>query len=142
MVIGKFLANLYFSCGVPLENLHLIGHSLGAHVAGSAGREFLQLTQEKLHRITALDAANPLFEEPLPLFESVTKNDAMIVDAIHTDIALFGYRKPFGTVDFYPNGGFSQPGCLTDFFSIATISFQGFLRNSKYSASQQDLTKK
>ncbi|CAG7832777.1 unnamed protein product, partial [Allacma fusca] len=33
-------------------------------------------------------------------------------DAIHTHAWALGMKKPVGHVDFYPNGGFSQPGCF------------------------------
>lgn len=37
--------------------------------------------------------------------------DAEFVDVIHTCAGRAGYMKPLGHVDFYPNGGSSQPGC-------------------------------
>lgn len=88
-----------------LSNLHLIGHSLGSHVAGFAGKEIQILTEgKKFGRITALDPAGPFFEmaEEKP-WARLAKTDAEVVDVLHTDIFGFGYRKPLGTVDFYAN---------------------------------------
>ena len=42
---------------VPLDNIHLMGHSLGSHIAGSAGRRFQFKTGELLSRITGFDPA-------------------------------------------------------------------------------------
>jgi hypothetical protein len=39
------------------EDIHLVGHSLGAHVSGKAGRYFKQSTGTQLKRITGLDPA-------------------------------------------------------------------------------------
>lgn len=35
------------------------GHSLGAHIAGSAGRNLNAMTSQLIPRITGLDPANP-----------------------------------------------------------------------------------
>lgn len=42
---------------ISVEKIHLIGHSLGAHICGAAGREFEFLTGMLLPRITGLDPA-------------------------------------------------------------------------------------
>ncbi|KAL1423430.1 hypothetical protein MTO96_021111 [Rhipicephalus appendiculatus] len=96
------------------EDVHVIGHSLGGQVSGFIGRHFLNQTGVLLGRITALDAAAPLFEDT-DVF--LSRRDAQFVDAIHTSAGgkvikgEFGILKPFGHVDFYPNGGQKQPGC-------------------------------
>ncbi|KAF2886353.1 hypothetical protein ILUMI_19820, partial [Ignelater luminosus] len=112
-LVGNLIVNLYINYGVPLANFHIIGHSLGAHVSGYAGKHVNQLIRQKIPRITALDAAGPFFEIP-PIFnlEGLRKDDADLLDAIHTDGGIFGYRSPLGTVDFFPNGGVAvQPSC-------------------------------
>lgn len=87
--------------------IHIIGHSLGAHVAGFAGKFH---TKARYQRITGLDPAGPLFENENDIAR-LSKTDADIVDVIHTDVDGFGYLKPLGHLDFYPNGGEDQPGC-------------------------------
>lgn len=63
-----------------------------------------------------MDPAAPFFQG---IETHLTKEDAEFVDVIHTSvgqsISLFrgrvGYKLPLGHVDFYPNGGGTQPGC-------------------------------
>ncbi|XP_017080128.1 vitellogenin-1 [Drosophila eugracilis] len=97
----------------PLRNIHLIGHSLGAHIMGTAGRTFKKLTGKLIPRITGLDPAKPCFrrENILP---GLSQGDAKLVDIIHTNIGILAKRGPLGDVDFYPGGAHPiQPGCLT-----------------------------
>ncbi|XP_072140117.1 pancreatic lipase-related protein 2-like isoform X1 [Dermacentor andersoni] len=94
-------------------SVHIIGFSLGAHVAGFCGRHFLMHTGKRIGRITALDPAGPLFEGTNV---SVSRGDAEFVDVIHTNMGLldklkFGLAASVGDVDFFPNGGSLQPGC-------------------------------
>lgn len=94
-----------------MENVHVIGHSLGSHVAGFAGKRVKEMLGRKIERITGLDPAGPLFE-PLPISNRLNSGDAQMVDIIHTDGGVFGFFKPIGTVDFFANGGVPfQPGC-------------------------------
>ncbi|KAJ2949528.1 hypothetical protein O0L34_g15449 [Tuta absoluta] len=109
--LGKFLKFLHKVTGAPYENMHLIGFSLGSHLVGNAGRE----TGGRVGRITALDPAGPLWNTNS---KRINPDDAQYVEGIHTDggytIGGLGIGKPIGDADFFPNGGVSQPGCLTN----------------------------
>lgn len=61
------------------EDVHIIGHSLGAHTAGYAGERI-----EGLGRITGLDPAEPYFQG-MPGKVRLDTTDAKLVDVIHTD---------------------------------------------------------
>uniref|UniRef100_A0A1Q3FQH7 Putative hepatic triacylglycerol lipase n=2 Tax=Culex tarsalis TaxID=7177 RepID=A0A1Q3FQH7_CULTA len=97
---------------VSVDKIHLIGHSLGAHIVGAAGRHFQTLTEQSIPRITGLDPANPCFNEGEAL-SGIYRGDADFVDIIHSNSMVLGKRDPVGDVDFYPNGVVSvQPGCM------------------------------
>lgn len=114
-IIGKFIFNFQSVGNIDLNNIHLIGHSLGAHMAGLVGQYIQRRTSgQKLYRITGLDAAGPGFLG-FPKDTRLDASDALFVDAVHTNGAQFGYPINYGSVDFYPNCGLIQPGCLTNF---------------------------
>ncbi|XP_063361542.1 uncharacterized protein LOC134650516 [Cydia amplana] len=113
-LVGKQLAMLLqgFAKHIDLrfEDVHLIGFSLGAHVAGFAGSELRNIS-----RITGLDPAGPLFEFQDPRAR-LDRGDAAFVDVIHSNgetliLGGLGAAQPLGHVDFYPNGGRVQHGC-------------------------------
>jgi len=82
------------------KNFHLIGHSLGAHVAGYAGERIHKLGQITgvlisnviyTHQdltcafcIVGLDPAGPAFHH-MPTFVRLDRSDAEFVDVYHTD---------------------------------------------------------
>ncbi|XP_050564214.1 lipase member I isoform X2 [Cygnus atratus] len=98
--------------GASLDSMHMIGVSLGAHIAGFVGHKY----DGKLGRITGLDPAGPSFTREPPEGR-LDRTDAKFVDVIHTDSDVLGFKKPLGTIDFYPNGGMDQPGCPQTVFS-------------------------
>ncbi|XP_070287912.1 pancreatic lipase-related protein 2-like [Myotis yumanensis] len=110
--IAFLIEELSTKMGYSLENVHLIGHSLGAHAAGEAGRRL----GGSVGRITGLDPAEPGFQG-MPKEVRLDPSDAMFVDVIHTDTSPivpnlgFGMSQKVGHLDFYPNGGKQMPGC-------------------------------
>lgn len=127
--IARLITLLQQAHGVTAESFHIFGHSLGSHVAGYAGQKL-----RSLGRITGLDPAEPFFEGMSPLVR-LDPSDAVFVDAIHTDgkrfavpfpLVGYGMIEPVGHIDFYPNGGVTQPGCekVIRNFSLKNGAFQ------------------
>ncbi|XP_031628396.1 hepatic triacylglycerol lipase-like [Contarinia nasturtii] len=113
--IGKVISESleYLVRTYPVQKIHLIGHSLGAHIAGSAGRNFYYKTGKLIPRITALDAANPCFNSGENL-TGIQRGDAEFVVAIHSNNGGLGKKDPYGDADFYPNGVQPlPPGCYS-----------------------------
>ncbi|KAM3965566.1 pancreatic lipase-related protein 2-like [Aphomia sociella] len=106
--LGQFVRFLSSVTGVSYDSIHLVGFSLGAHLVGNAGREL----EGRVARVTGLDPAGPLWNYNS---NRINVNDAVYVEGIHTDGGLtgLGIGSEIGNVDFFPNGGNSQPGCLT-----------------------------
>lgn len=114
--LGSIIAKLHTNYKADLSKIQITGHSLGAQVTGAAGRAVQNLTNSKIARITGLDPARPLFEDiDLTGNGKLTKDDAELVVILHTDGGSYGYLRPAGHIDFFPNGGVSsQPGCLSE----------------------------
>ncbi|XP_001949067.2 pancreatic lipase-related protein 2 isoform X1 [Acyrthosiphon pisum] len=104
--IAKVLNILSNDMSVGSENIHLIGHGLGAHIVGYTGKKL----SGKISRITGLDPAMQLYENTDPKYR-INKNDATFVDIIHTNGNGLGLFEPLGHIDFYPNGGNTQTNC-------------------------------
>ncbi|XP_071120830.1 pancreatic lipase-related protein 2-like [Mytilus edulis] len=109
--VAKMIEFLIEETGGDVSKFHLIGHSLGAHVAGYAGE-----LVTGLGRITGLDPAEPNYKGT-DVRVRLDPGDANFVDVVHTDgspfdeISGYGLIDPVGHIDFYPNGGKNQPGC-------------------------------
>ncbi|KYQ55339.1 Pancreatic triacylglycerol lipase [Trachymyrmex zeteki] len=139
-LVGRQLALVLLdtiNLGVDPSDIHVIGFSLGAHVAGCAS-EVLKRKSLLLGRITGLDPASPFFRHHL--FREKSKKldatDARLVDVIHTDGSQdfmdgFGLLKPIGHIDFFPNGGREQPGCTDIKNSVVVSHLKGELRMSQ-----------
>ncbi|GFS42168.1 pancreatic lipase-related protein 2 [Nephila pilipes] len=107
--IAHFITYLYKTMGVSPESFHLIGHSVGAHVAGYAGERL-----HKLGRITGLDPAGPFYRN-VPEVVRLDPGDAVFVDVIHSNPGVtvlqgYGTTEDMGDLDFFPGGGY-PPGC-------------------------------
>ncbi|KAF2349789.1 Lipase/vitellogenin [Trinorchestia longiramus] len=117
-VVGKEIAQLLRQLEQlkSLKNsyVHIIGHSLGAHIAGFAGKN----VDSPIARISGLDPAGLLFRGT-DASQRLDKTDAEYVDVIHTNgcrnyivwTDCFGIDIALGHTDFWPNGGRHQPAC-------------------------------
>jgi len=108
--------------GMSLADVHLIGHSLGAHMCGEVGK----LLNSKVGRITGLDPASPGYEG-LDAIVRLDETDGQYVDSIHTDgrnaggsvekrilCGGLGTMQASGHLAVYVNGGEGQPGCILE----------------------------
>lgn len=114
-LIGKRLANLLGNLenyGASADDFHLLGISLGAHIAGWAGKYFHRYKSHSIGRITGLDPAGPCFSYAFH-DQRLDKMDAKYVDVVHSNMLVQGVIEPLGHADFYINGGGpQQPGCI------------------------------
>lgn len=99
---GELLATALerLSDKVDVNNIHLIGHSIGAHIAGKAGQVVTERSGKVLPRITGLDPARPCSTVDQ---HNLQKGDAKFVDVIHTNAGVLGISEAVGDIDFYPN---------------------------------------
>ncbi|XP_075152347.1 phospholipase A1-like [Haematobia irritans] len=109
-VFGSHLANftkfLHEKAQVNYHDIYLIGHSLGAQIAGAAGK---YSWPNCYNTIFALDPAGPKFRRRSNEFR-IDASDALYVESIQTS-GNFGFLEPTGNATFYPNYGKYQKRC-------------------------------
>merc|ERR1711970_515636 len=82
--VGEHSANLVkiLSDVGAFDNIHVVGHSLGAHVGGFLAKKVKTMGLGTLERLTGLDPAEPFFDIAGP-DERIDKSDANFVYIIH-----------------------------------------------------------
>ena len=86
------MAREFIHYEMDINKTHLIGHSLGAHMAGYIAKEIQSSGNGTMYRITGLDPAGPGFDFPESWYEKYDNltethlwhTDATFVDVIHT----------------------------------------------------------
>lgn len=129
-LLAEFVRHLHMKAGVNYDDIYLIGHSLGAQIAGSAGK---QIQPYRFNTIYALDPAGPGFREQSDEYR-IDASDAHYVESIQTSTGL-GFEQPVGHATFYPNFGKDQKKCYMygcshkrahDYFAESINSTKGF----------------
>merc|ERR1712226_510360 len=118
-VTAKEVFNLmeYMIEQISAKDIHIVGHDLGAHIAGEAAHLLFQKNDLKIGRITGMDPAGVCFEktDEVALTKQLTKDKADFVDVWHSNSNLenrpIGVSRPIGHVDYWINGGKYQPVC-------------------------------
>ncbi|XP_040174647.1 phospholipase A1 3 isoform X2 [Anopheles arabiensis] len=107
--LGKFVQFL-LTKGFSINQVTLVGHSMGAHISGIAGAYL----GGQVPSVIGLDPAGPAFTKPIPVSTDrrLDRTDGRFVQAIHTDKNIIGTTMNLGHQDYYANSGASpQPGC-------------------------------
>ncbi|XP_046388163.1 uncharacterized protein LOC124157471 [Ischnura elegans] len=106
--------------GSPPQGVHVIGYSVGAHIAGLIAN---YVGEKRIGRITGLDPTI-IFYMGSNRSRDLDPTDALFVDVIHTGAGVLGQWGPNGHVDFYVNGGTSQPGCTGGIYETLACDHQ------------------
>lgn len=85
--------------GIPPDRMHLIGYSVGAHLAGLVSNH-LKPEDGKLGRITGLDPTI-FFYSTTNSSRDLDKSDAHFVDVLHTGAGILGQWSPSGKLNKY-----------------------------------------
>lgn len=89
--LSRFIDFLSVNGYIPdFGRVNVAGHSLGAHVAGVAGKF---VTRGRLPKIIGLDPAGPLFDISNPATR-LDASDAVYVEGINTNAGLLGLAQP------------------------------------------------
>ncbi|XP_067624474.1 phospholipase A1 VesT1.02-like isoform X2 [Eurosta solidaginis] len=104
--LARFTQQLKRMVNADYDDMYLIGHSLGAQIAGAAGK---LIKPERYNTIFALDPAGPKFRDRSADFR-IDPTDAKYVESIQTS-GYLGFYEPTGNATFYPNYGVYQGQC-------------------------------
>ncbi|KAB0800003.1 hypothetical protein PPYR_07883 [Photinus pyralis] len=116
--VARLVCLLDSKYNVPIETVHLVGHSLGAQMSGFIGQDTLEICQKPVGRITGLDPTGSVFFGA-PIQDRLDPTDAKFVQIIHTNGGMSGYLTQCGHVDFFVNCGTLQLNCMMlDFMKI------------------------
>ncbi|XP_058839266.1 pancreatic triacylglycerol lipase-like [Topomyia yanbarensis] len=107
-IVSRMINTLVSASGASRNSVSVIGHSLGAHAAGNAGK----FQGGQIQSVIGLDPAGPLFS--LGQSDIMALSDAQYVEAIFSNAGTLGFNLPLGNANFFPNGGRTQPGCGID----------------------------
>ncbi|KAJ8976793.1 hypothetical protein NQ317_014136 [Molorchus minor] len=106
--ILALLKELKEKFSLKLGHVHIVGHGVGAHIAGYVGS-----TYNSIRKITGLDPSGPRFEG-MPNIVKLNPACAKYVEVLHTDAfdsRSQGTKEAMGHSDFYLNNAYLQPGC-------------------------------
>ncbi|XP_047512692.1 pancreatic triacylglycerol lipase-like [Pieris napi] len=103
-IVASFANILFNSFGYNSNNVRIVGVGLGAHAAGVAARKM----NANIPHIFALDPSLVGWTENP---DKLSTRDATFVEVLHTTAGRYGYDRPLGHLDFYANGGVTQPMC-------------------------------
>lgn len=110
---------LYMGRGMNILKVTIVGHSLGAHVAGSVGRAIKERYGVQIKAIYGLDPAGPLFGQDIIVgrleidnYWRLDPSDARYVQCVETSLAGIDLNKfPCGHANFKMYRGKFQPVC-------------------------------
>ncbi|CAH1637014.1 unnamed protein product [Spodoptera littoralis] len=91
-LLGSFLGDVIRN-GEDPSKIYIIGHSLGSHIAGIAGKKVYEVTGKRIGRITALDPAGPCFSN-ISDTGRLARTDAEYVDVVHSNAGILGFKAP------------------------------------------------
>ncbi|CAL8085867.1 unnamed protein product [Orchesella dallaii] len=110
--LAEFIEFLRVSKQIEFSAVTIIGHSLGAHIAGATGVNTKSKYGQTIARITGLDPAGPFFSMQVDRDKRLHKGDAAFVDIYHSNRGTLGDSDhDTGDLNLYINGGNNQPGC-------------------------------
>ena len=128
--LGKLTESLYEADVHDALKTFCIGHSLGSHVCGFAGKTQI------LDGIIGIDPAGPIFEDNF-IDGRLSKDDAKFVQTLHVDAGELGIDEAIGHQNVFINGGINQPGCRGT-LSEAVCSHSPFAINFLLEMVKQD----
>ncbi|XP_045771801.1 pancreatic triacylglycerol lipase-like [Maniola jurtina] len=113
--VGQLLTKFRLM-GFESRNIHCIGHSLGSQILGYAGSTYINMTSEKVWRITGIDPAGPCFSNSL-IEDQLRSGCAEYVEVYHCNAGGLGTTSVLADTDFFLNDGKTQPHCDASFLN-------------------------